>query len=106
MQSLVNAVRSTGATQPLLIGGLGWAGDLSQWLTYAPTDPNHALVASVHVYNFSGCNTATCWSASSHRIRHNAADSVTGPIVTSSASRGTEASGGRAGSESSVSSGP
>lgn len=63
MQSLVNAVRSTGATQPVLLGGLGWSSDLSSWLTYRPTDPANQEVASFHVYNFSGCSTASCWTA-------------------------------------------
>ena len=62
-QSLVNAVRATGATQPVLVGGNGWAGDLSSWLTYRPTDPAHQLAASVHVYNFSGCTTQSCWAS-------------------------------------------
>ncbi len=61
MQQLVDAVRATGATQPVLAAGLGWAGDLSQWLTWAPTDPAGQLAASAHLYNFSGCNTAACW---------------------------------------------
>ena len=62
MQALVNAVRSTGATQPLMLGGLGWAGDLSQWLAHEPSDPLHQLIASVHVYNFGGCATVSCWA--------------------------------------------
>ncbi|MHB1519170.1 MAG: choice-of-anchor D domain-containing protein [Acidimicrobiales bacterium] len=62
MQSLVNAVRSTGATQPIMVAGLNWAGDLSQWLANEPVDPLHQLVASVHIYNFSQCNTASCWA--------------------------------------------
>jgi hypothetical protein len=61
MQQLVNAVRSTGATQPLMAGGLNWSGDLSQWLQHEPVDPLHQLVASVHIYNFSECNTSSCW---------------------------------------------
>src|SRR5438105_3705880 len=62
MQSLVNAVRSTGARQPLLLGGNGWASDLSQWLQYKPNDPANALVASFHVYgpSFSQCTTTSC----------------------------------------------
>lgn len=52
MQSLVTAVRSTGAKQPLMLGGLGYAGDLSQWLAFKPTDPLHQLVASLHTYKF------------------------------------------------------
>src|SRR5207302_9112493 len=63
MQSLVDAVRSTGATQPVLAGGLGWAGDLSQWLVWRPVDPAGQLAASVHAYNFSSCVTAACWSS-------------------------------------------
>jgi hypothetical protein len=50
MQSLVNAVRATGATQPLMIGGLSYASDLSQWLSFQPKDPAKQLIASVHVY--------------------------------------------------------
>ncbi len=62
MQSLVNAVRSAGASQPVLVGGLGWSSDLSSWLTYRPTDPANQVVASFHVYNFSGCSMSDCWT--------------------------------------------
>jgi endoglucanase len=59
MQSLVDAVRSTGASQPLLLGGLDWAGDLSGWKRYAPHDPLHQLVASEHNYGgLSPCGSA------------------------------------------------
>jgi hypothetical protein len=50
MQSLVDAVRSTGATQPLMLGGLDYSNNLSGWLKYEPHDPLHQLIASVHVY--------------------------------------------------------
>ncbi len=63
MQSLVDAVRQAGATQPVLVGGLNWAGDVSGWLAYRPVDPAAQEAASVHVYNFSACNTAACWSS-------------------------------------------
>ena len=63
MQTLVDSVRSTGATQPIMVAGLGWAGDLSGWLANEPVDPAGQLVASVHVYNFGGCVTASCWSS-------------------------------------------
>ncbi len=62
MQQMLDAVRGTGATQPVMAGGLGWAGDLSGWLANEPSDPLHQLVASVHVYNFGGCNTESCWA--------------------------------------------
>ena len=61
MQSLIDAVRSTGATQPVMVAGLGWAGDLSGWLANEPVDPDHQLIASAHIYNFSACNTPACW---------------------------------------------
>jgi hypothetical protein len=63
MQSLVNTVRSTGATQPIMVGGLQWANDLTQWLTHKPSDPANAIVASIHVYNFNQCIAAACWNS-------------------------------------------
>ncbi len=60
MQSLVNAVRSAGATQPLMLGGLEYSSDESQWLSFEPTDPDHQLVVSFHTYNFSGCHDQAC----------------------------------------------
>lgn len=62
MQALVNAVRSTGADQPIIVSGLASGNDLSSWLQYAPRDPAHQLVAGLHMYNFLSCVTATCWS--------------------------------------------
>lgn len=50
MQQLVDAVRSTGATQPLLAGGLDYSRDLSGWLAHRPVDPLGQLVASEHNY--------------------------------------------------------
>jgi len=63
MQSLVNAVRSTGATQPIMLGGLDWSSDESEWLAHEPDDPEHQLTVSFHTYNFSGCNTESCWNS-------------------------------------------
>ncbi len=60
MQSLVNAVRATGAKNVVLAGGLNWGGDVTGWLANRPTDPTGNLVASIHSYNFSGCNTTSC----------------------------------------------
>lgn len=54
MQQLVDAVRSTGATQPVMVGGLENAGlDGTEWLAHHPVDPDDQLVASVHVYSQS-----------------------------------------------------
>jgi endoglucanase len=62
MQQLVDAVRSTGSTAPLMLGGLQWASDESSWSSHEPVDPDHQLVVSFHTYDFSGCNTKTCWN--------------------------------------------
>ena len=48
MQQLVNTVRHTGATNVILVGGLGWSSDLSQWLKHEPNDPAGQLAATFH----------------------------------------------------------
>jgi endoglucanase len=64
MQQLVDAVRSTGATQPLMLGGVDYARDLSGWPAHEPLDPLGQLVASEHNYGhhlapcLRGCKTA------------------------------------------------
>ena len=63
MQELVDAVRSTGATQPLLLGGISYALDLSGWTAHVPRDPLHGLIASDHNYGgLSPCD-AGCRAA-------------------------------------------
>jgi hypothetical protein len=63
MQALVDAVRGAGATQPLMLGGLEYSNDDSQWLAHEPVDAQHQLVASFHNYNEGGCDTEACWNA-------------------------------------------
>jgi hypothetical protein len=63
MQSLVNAVRATGADNVLMVPGLTWTNDLSQWLAYEPTDPDGNIVASWHSYNFNACVSSSCWDS-------------------------------------------
>jgi hypothetical protein len=63
MQSLVDAVRSAGASQPLMLGGLEYSSDASQWLGHEPLDSAHQLVVSFHTYNFAACNNEFCWNA-------------------------------------------
>lgn len=55
MQALVEAVRTTGAQQPIMLPGTEFANDLSEWTTYLPTDPTQSLVASIHTYDFNPC---------------------------------------------------
>lgn len=62
MQQMVDAVRSTGATQPVMAGGLEWANDLTGWLANAPMDPLGQLIASFHQYKGNQCGSAACWT--------------------------------------------
>ena len=59
MATLVSAVRATGATQPLLLGGLNYSNDLTGWLANKPNDSQ--LVAAWHNYPGQGCWT-DCWN--------------------------------------------
>jgi hypothetical protein len=63
MQSLVNAVRGAGAANVLMLGGVAYSNDLSQWLAHEPTDPQHNLAASWHSYNFNTCSSSSCWDS-------------------------------------------
>jgi hypothetical protein len=60
MYQLVEAIRSAGARQPILLPGRHFANDLRGWLANRPSDPQ--LVASFHNYNFQPCNTTACWN--------------------------------------------
>jgi endoglucanase len=63
MQAMVDAIRSTGARQPILLGGLSYANDLSGWLSHEPTDPLGQLAASFHNYQGETCSTQACWDS-------------------------------------------
>ncbi|MFI0260073.1 glycoside hydrolase family 5 protein [Streptomyces sp. NPDC017056] len=62
MQTLLDAVRTTGARNPVLAGGLAYANDLGRWLAYAPKDPAGNLAAAWHGYNFNACADENCWT--------------------------------------------
>lgn len=62
-QSLVNAVRATGATNVVMVGGLAFSNDLSQWLQFRPTDPANNLMAFAHIYNFNSCANTNCFDS-------------------------------------------
>jgi endoglucanase len=63
MQALVTAIRNAGATQPVMVGGLDYSNDLSQWASHAPNDPLNQEAASFHNYMGKNCDNATCWNA-------------------------------------------
>lgn len=60
MQEMLTAVRGAGAQNVVLIGGNNWAGDVTQWVANAPTDPTGNLAVSAHAYNFAYCRDTTC----------------------------------------------
>ncbi len=62
MQSLVDAIRATGATQPLMLGGIEWSNDMTGWLAHKPIDPANALVVSYHLYDINSCASPSCWT--------------------------------------------
>ncbi len=63
MQSLVDAVRGAGATNVILLGGLGVANILDHWLEHMPTDSLSPpqIAASLHQYNVAVGTTASYW---------------------------------------------
>ncbi|MFF0779615.1 cellulase family glycosylhydrolase [Streptomyces sp. NPDC003720] len=63
MQDLVDSIRGAGAKNVIMAGGLAYSNDLSQWLTYRPTDPAGNLAAAYHVYNFNTCSSESCWNS-------------------------------------------
>eukprot|EP01120_Amphizonella_sp_Union-15-10_P000298 TRINITY_DN10317_c0_g1_i1.p1 TRINITY_DN10317_c0_g1~~TRINITY_DN10317_c0_g1_i1.p1 ORF type:complete len:376 (-),score=69.96 TRINITY_DN10317_c0_g1_i1:68-1153(-) len=62
MQSLVDAVRSTGAKNIVTLGGLAWSNSMAEWITYKPTDSTGNTAVSWHSYNFNYCNNEACWN--------------------------------------------
>jgi hypothetical protein len=69
MQSLVNTVRNVGAHNVIMLGCLDYSNTCSgggypgNWLSYKPSDPDHNLIASVHVYIGNGCSSPACWTS-------------------------------------------
>jgi hypothetical protein len=62
MQSLINVVRNSGATQPIIVDGLQWANDLSGWQSHPLVDPKHQLIAGFHAYPWNACVAQACWN--------------------------------------------
>jgi endoglucanase len=82
MQTLVDAVRATGAGQPIIATGLSSGADLSSWQDYRPYDPANQLVAGLHVYNFGACATVACWTRTVAPVSHRV------PVVTTELGQG------------------
>jgi hypothetical protein len=62
MQALVDAVRETGAPNIILLGGVQYSNDVSEFLAHLPVDPLENIGAAWHAYNFNECVTEACWN--------------------------------------------
>ncbi len=63
MQGLVTTIRSTGARNVILLAGVNWASNESEWLQHEPYDPLHQLAATFHVYwEHTSCTGEPCWN--------------------------------------------
>lgn len=82
MRDIVNAIRAAGSTQPIMLGGLGFASLLHRWREHLPADPANALVASFHNYPppGGGCTDEACWKATIDAIRVAGHPVVTGEL--------------------------
>lgn len=76
LQALVDSIRSAGATQPVITGGLNFSNDLSQWIDKAPDDPLNQEAASFHNYPGQACDGVDCWNATVAPVAANV------PVVT------------------------
>ncbi len=61
MQTLVNAVRSVGVKNLILLGGIAYSNSLAQWIKYAPNDSLNNTGAAWHSYSFNQCKDTACW---------------------------------------------
>jgi len=68
LQTLLDAIRATGARQPVMAGGLDYANDLGDndhggaWMNHAPDDPLNQEAASFHNYMGKVCDKLACWN--------------------------------------------
>jgi hypothetical protein len=61
MQQAVNVMRQAGYKGVIVIPGIDYANDLSQWLSHKPQDSLNQLMAEAHVYGKNTCDTTSCF---------------------------------------------
>lgn len=52
-QAIVDAIRSTGATQPIIVSGIEFAGDLSRWEEFKPVDPLNSIAVGWNDFDYT-----------------------------------------------------
>jgi endoglucanase len=60
MQEAVNVLRQNGYHGIISIPGIDFANNMTTWLTHIPRDPQHQLVAEMHLYGKNTCDTTSC----------------------------------------------
>jgi len=60
MQQAVDVMRGNGWGGPIVIPGIDYANNLTQWLSHKPNDPLNQLMAEAHIYGKNTCGTAAC----------------------------------------------
>jgi hypothetical protein len=92
MQQLVNIIRATGASQPIMVGGLNWAGDpcglsntsgnggICTEIANMPTDPDNQLAISFHTYSWTACVTTSCWNSVAQAAKAAGTPIITGEL--------------------------
>lgn len=110
MDQLVAAIRQeesntgfSGFPRPIMLGGLDYANDLSEWTGHLPADPKDGLVASFHLYGGgdgpgpfpapiagpgssvragTGCGDVACWAQQVGPIASGSGEVLPRPVVT------------------------
>jgi hypothetical protein len=62
MQQMLDAVRATGAKNVVMVAGLDFADDLTQWLAHVPNDPLHQVATAFHTYAGGPGAKSTYWT--------------------------------------------
>jgi hypothetical protein len=60
MQQAVDVMRANGWGGPIVIPGIDYANNLTQWLSHKPSDPLNQLMAEAHIYGKNTCGTTAC----------------------------------------------
>ena len=53
-QAIVDAIRAAGATQPIIISGIDFAGSLDRWREFVPSDPLGSIAVGWNSFDYSG----------------------------------------------------
>jgi Cellulase (glycosyl hydrolase family 5) len=62
MQQAVSVMRKAGYRGPIVIPGIDYANNLSNWLSHKPRDPLHQLMAEAHIYGKNTCSSVACFN--------------------------------------------